>query len=85
VLELLLVDWAKAASENATRKSVRKNRILFIGGLRSESFEVEMAEAVKPFARFGSCCGGCEAKAQKARVMPIGRIAGRNYRRQRLL
>jgi hypothetical protein len=37
VLELLLVDWAKAASENATINSVRKNRILFIGGLRSET------------------------------------------------
>jgi hypothetical protein len=36
VLELLLVDCAKAASENATTNSVRKNRIFFIGGLRSE-------------------------------------------------
>ena len=57
VLELLLVDWAKAASPKIMTNSVTKNRILFIGGLSgSKRLVGEIPLIAGPFAAIESSC-----------------------------
>jgi hypothetical protein len=72
LLELLLVDWANTANEIIATNIIRKNRILFIGSLRSETlcglrWRIEQSR----LPQSGAAAEGFETKGSRKELPPL--------------